>query len=662
MRIRSTLRTIALLVIILILLVGTVGLAWLTSTLPRLPDDLNQLTAIKPTEFYDKDGHRLSSLDGRIPVHLNEISPYFRKAVLAAEDKNFYLHAGIDKIAIIRASIRMGIFKKHVQSGSTITQQLVKNLFFTFAQTWDRKIKEVFLAMQLEQMFSKDKILEGYCNSIYFGLGAYGVEAASQAYFAKRASDLSLAEAAMLAGLPNAPSRLNPFRYPERAKQRMSYILGEMVSAGMVSEQEAQQALSDSIKLSASYPAATGVAYFQDYLMDRLEGMLSLDLLYAGGLQVNTTLDFRLQGDVQRILRQKLDELDKTLLPPKQKEYSTTEPLQGAAVVLDSRTNEILAMVGGRDYSESQFNRAISGYRPPGSSFKPFVYLTAMIVNNKLPSDEVTDDSLAISVDDTIWRPQNYDGKYHGKLVLKKALQLSLNTVAVRLIMDATPDSVVRIAHQCGIVSNLYPTLSLALGATAVSPLEMAGAYGTIRRLGEWREVNGVKTIRDFDGKLIYTQKPLIERRLEPNKIFMLRDMMRGVVDGGTGNTVRRAGFAGPAAGKTGTTNDNRDVWFIGFTPDFTAAIWIGHDDNRPLIGKNRKGWTGGEVCGPIFAEVMKAAYGTTSKPTNFDNVSGFTAKRVVMGGGETDSITVLVPTPDTTKTGTSTPPKGSTP
>ncbi|MDK9699883.1 MAG: PBP1A family penicillin-binding protein [bacterium] len=636
-----SLRSALLVFVTLVVIASTVGILWLTSALPRLPDDLNQLTSVQPTEFYDRTGRRLSSLDGRIPVALHEMSPYFRKAVLAAEDKNFYLHAGVDKIAVLRAGINMTVLKKRMQGGSTISQQLIKNLFFTFERTWDRKIKEMFLALQLEQMFPKDKIFEGYCNSVYFGLGAYGVEAAAQSYFSKRASELSLAEAAMLAGLPNAPSRLNPFRYPERARQRMTYILSEMVATGMVSEAEAQQALSDSIRLKASYPAATGVAYFQDYLMDRLEGMLSLDLLYAGGIQVNTTLDYRLQSEVQQILRRYLEKYQGELKATK--DSASGEPLQGAIVVLDAKTNEILAMSGGRDYQESQFNRAISNNRPPGSSFKPFVYFTAITQLGLKPDDIVVDAPLQVAVDDTVWEPKNFDDKYHGELVLKKALQLSLNTVSVSLIMQTTPDSVVANAKKLGITSTLFNTYSLALGATAVSPLEMAGAYASIRRLGERREVTGFRTIFDQDGKPVYQFKANPERLVNSGDVYMMRDMMRGVVDGGTGYTVRKAGFKGPCAGKTGTSNDHRDVWFVGFTAEYAVAVWIGFDDNRQLIGKNRKGWTGGDICGPVFADVLKAAYQDRT-PGQFDDVSGFSLRKVHGGGGESDSITVVVP------------------
>ncbi|MCX7834485.1 MAG: PBP1A family penicillin-binding protein [bacterium] len=636
-------RFILILLLTIIVVSSTILLLLITKDLPQLPNDLNQLTAFSPTEFYDRNGKRLSSLDGRIPVRLDEISPNFIKAILAVEDKNFFIHAGIDKTAILRAAVNMLFLNKRVQGGSTITQQLVKNLFFSFERTLTRKIREMLLALQIENSFSKEQILESYCNSVYFGLGAYGVEAAAQTYFSKHAKDLTLAEAALLAGLPNAPSRLNPFRNYDAAEERMIYILNEMVSAKFISENEAQTALSDSIRLTPNYPAATGAAYFQDYVMDRLETIISTDLLYAGGLRIYTTLDLQAQFIAQTVLRNHLMRLDSLVIKPKEIQYSPDAPLQGAVVILSSKTNEILALVGGRNYQESQFNRATSANRPPGSAFKPFVYYTAMFQNGLLPDHPVIDAEISVTVDDTVWTPQNYDGKFHGEVPLKKALQLSLNTVAVSLILSTSPESVVVNAKRAGIKSTLLPTYSLSLGATAVSPLELAGAYGTICRLGEQRDVNGILKIIDQDGQEIYRASSKSQIVWSPQVTYMLRDMMRGVVDGGTGYTIRKAGFYGPVAGKTGTTNDNRDVWFVGFSPDYIVAVWVGYDDNRQLIGRNRKGWTGGEICGPIFADIMKELY-KDKKPSSFNELSGFQTIKIPPSENDTDSLSILVP------------------
>lgn len=639
----KNLRLIALTLFTGLVVLGTLLFLFTIKDLPQLPNDLNHLTAFAPTEFYDRNGKRLSSLDGRIPVQLSEISPNFLKAVLAVEDKNFFLHSGIDKTAILRAGINMTLFNKRMQGGSTITQQLVKNLFFSFERTWSRKIREILLALQIEQLFTKEQILEGYCNSIYFGLGAYGVEAASQTYFSKHAKDLTLAEAALLAGLPNAPSRLNPFRNYDAAEERMIYILNEMLSAGFISEEDAQNALKDSIRLTPNYPAATGAAYFQDYVMDRLETIISSDLLYAGGLRIYTTLDLQTQLIAQTVLRKHLIRLDTLTLKPKGTQYALDAPLQGAVVVLSAQTNEILALVGGKNYQESQFNRATAANRPPGSAFKPFVYYTAMFQNGLLPDHPVIDAEISVTVDDTVWTPKNYDGNYHGEVPLKRALQLSLNTVAVSLILSTTPESVVVNAKRAGIKSTLLPTYSLALGATAVSPLELAGAYGTICRLGEYRDVNGILKIVDQDGQIIYTATNKPQIVWSPQVTYMLRDMMQGVVDGGTGYPIRKAGFRGPVAGKTGTTNDNRDVWFVGFTPDYIVAIWIGYDDNRQLIGKNRKGWTGGEICGPIFAEIMKELY-KNKNISHFTSLAGFQTVTIRSNNQTDDSVSVVIP------------------
>lgn len=636
-------RLCLIILLTMIVIVSTVFILILTKDLPQLPSDLNHLTSFAPTEFYDRNEKRLSSLDGRIPIRLNEISPNFVKAVLAIEDKNFYVHAGIDKVAIIRAGINMVILKKRMQGGSTITQQLVKNLFLSFERTWIRKVREMLIALQIEYSFTKDQILEGYCNSIYFGLGAYGIEAASQTYFSKHASELTVAESALLAGLPNAPSRLNPFRNPDLAEQRKILILNEMIQAGFITEVEGKQAAMDSIVLTPNYPAATGVAYFQDYIMDRLETMISLDLLYAGGLRVYTSLDGSIQSIAQQTLRKHLARLDTIVMKPKGNMYSPNEPIQGAVVILSAQTNEILALVGGRNYQESQFNRATSSNRPPGSAFKPFIYYTAMAQKGKLPTDIVVDAELSIAIDDTIWAPKNYDGKFHGEVPLKQAFQLSLNTVAVSLILETSPDSAVMNAKLAGIKSHLLPTFSLALGATEVSPLELAGAYGTICRLGEQIDVNGILRIIDQDEQAIYQSASNPKITWSPQITYMLRDMMRGVVDGGTGYTVRKNGFHGPAGGKTGTTNDNRDVWFVGFTPDFITAIWIGYDDNRQLIGKNGKGWTGGEICGPIFANTMSEIYKTRSI-SRFKDLSGFQTLRVAAKDENGDSISVVIP------------------
>ncbi len=576
----------------------------LRDDLPQLPEKLETINLNLPTELYSVDGERIHIVGQRRPVPLKEISPWFLKAIVAVEDRNFYKHRGLDHLGLLRALISNIKEGRVRQGGSGITQQLSKNLFFSFERNWVRKIKELFIALQLEATFSKDKILEAYSNQIYFGNGAYGVEEASRTYFDIRSKDLTLLQAALLAGLPNSPNNANPFSNLDRAMKRTHHILSRMVQVAMISEAQKQSALASDLKLATPERKTDSNLYFVNHVMSQLEADYGKEFVYFGGLKVFTTLDVRLQKAAEKSARVHLDYLDKQL-PAR----SGQDSLQVALTAIENKGGAVRVLLGGRDYSSSQFNRAVSNNRLPGSSFKPFVYFTAMEQLGYSPATVVVDEPRTFPIQGgEPWQPQNFSNAYAGKLILKKALMRSINAVAAQLIDAVGPKEVIKTARQFGIKSPLGNNLSLALGTSAVSPLELAGAYSVIANLGIYNEPYLIRRIEDYDGNRLYEHFYEGVQRFPQKSIYPLLDMMQGVVDGGTGRVLRRMKFRHPAAGKTGTTNSFKDAWFNGFTKDLSASVWVGYDDNEPMLGKNGKGLTGAGAAAPIWTYFMKKA------------------------------------------------------
>ncbi len=514
-------------------------------------------------------GQRVSARD--VPTNLIH-------AILAIEDRRFYDHFGLDVFGLVRAFVRNLRAGRVVQGGSTITQQLAKNLFLTPARTTRRKVQEMLLALWLEHTYTKDQILAAYLNRVYLGAGAYGVDAAADVYFGKPVNALTLRECAILAGLLRAPSRFAPTNNPALAIARAKTVLNAMVEAEYITDAEKQMALTD-VPLPARKPGAGGDGrYFMDWVVEQVGGILENA---PQDIVILTTLDIGLQRAAER----KLD----GLLSAEDSERNVHE----GALISMTRDGAVRAMVGGRDYAVSQFNRATQAMRQPGSSFKPIVYLAA-IEDGLSPSDMFEDAPIKIGS----WSPQNYDGTYRGTISARQALAESVNTVAVRVAQKVGPRKIVETARALGLSSPLERDLSLALGTSAVTPLEMTSAYAALATGGRAVVPYGIKEIRGQRGKVLYRREPVEwPVTVSSSSVATLVDMMTNVISWGTG---RRAALDRPVAGKTGTSSDYRDAWFLGFTGNYVTGVWLGNDDNKPM-----KKVTGGSLPAQLWHDFM---------------------------------------------------------
>jgi penicillin-binding protein 1A len=519
---------------------------------------------------------------GGAAVRIADLPPYLPKAFIAIEDRHFYSHFGIDPSGILRAVFHNLSSGGAVQGGSTLTQQLAKNLFLTQERTASRKIQEAILALWLEHKYSKSQILELYLNRVYFGSGAYGVEAAAQKYFGHGARNVTLPEAAILAGLMKAPARLAPNRNPSGATERASQVVEAMRQEGFITDAMATLALAHPA-LAVRDQNANSVNYVADFVMDTLNetiGAIDEDII------VSTTLDGGLQALAEAALTDALD-----------RKGAALNVGQGAIVAL-APDGAIKALVGGRNYAESQFDRAVSAKRQPGSAFKPFVYLAAL--ENGLTPDSVREDA-PINVKG--WQPENYSHEYFGPVTLTKALSLSLNTVAVRLGLEVGPKAIVRVAHRLGIVSDLEANPSIALGTSEVAPLEIVTAYTAFANGGIGVQPQIIAKVKTVSGKLLYQRKGTSNGRvIDPNYVAMMNRMMQETLLTGT---ARKASVPDwQAAGKTGTSQDWRDAWFIGYTSHLVTGVWLGNDDNSPT-----KKASGGALPVEIWSRFMRAAH-----------------------------------------------------
>jgi penicillin-binding protein 1A len=518
---------------------------------------------------------------GGAAVPIGELPDYVPNAFIAIEDRRFYSHGGIDPLGISRALVADVLHRGTAQGGSTITQQLAKNLFLTQERTVNRKLQEIVLALWLEHKYSKRQILELYLNRVYFGAGAYGIEGAAQRYFGKSARQLTLAEAAMLAGLVQAPSRLAPNHNPQGAQRRAAIVLADMTELKMIAPGAAKLALAHPAH-AIKPPAAGSVNYVADWVMDAVNDLIGQ---FDRDIVVDTTIDPVLQTAAERALTETLNQKGERL------------NIGEGALVAMTPDGVVRALVGGRDYSQSQFNRAVDAKRQPGSAFKAFVYLTAL--EHGLTPDTVREDA-PIAVKG--WRPENYERQYLGPVMLRQALAESLNTVSVRLTQEFTPQAVVRTAYRLGIASILEPNASIALGTSEVSPLELVSAYATFANGGTAVTPHVVERIRTADGKTLYGRtQQLLGRIVEPRYIGMMNTMLHEVLVSGTARAANLPGWQ--AAGKTGTSQDFRDAWFIGYTSRLVAGIWLGNDDNTPT-----KHAVGGGLPVEIWSRFMRTA------------------------------------------------------
>jgi penicillin-binding protein 1A len=529
------------------------------------------------------DGSLLANrgMTGGEAVGLHEMSPFIPQAVMAIEDRRFYSHFGVDPLGLARAMVANIAGGRFSQGGSTLTQQLAKNLFLKPDRTLERKVQEVLLAFWLEHKHTKEQILEMYLNRVYFGSGAYGVEAASRRYFGKSARDVSLSEAALLAGLLKAPSRLSPVRDPKAADARAQLVLGAMREEGMIGDTEMASAV--------SAPAARAAAFWngsENYVADRIvEELPGLIGDVRDDIIVETTVDLTLQKLAETSIRRLIAESGKKL-----------HVSQGALVSIDN-SGAVRAMVGGYDYANSQFDRASEARRQPGSAFKPFVFLAAL-EQGRTPDSVRTDAPIKIGK----WTPDNYNGKFYGKVTLATALAKSLNSVAAQLAMEVGPASVVEVAQRMGIESALQANTSIALGTSEVTPLELTAAYVPFANGGYRPQVHFVSRVTTAQGKLLYESgKPVAPRVISSEVVGMMNAMMAETM---TDGTARKAAFAWPAAGKTGTSQNSRDAWFVGYTANLTTGVWFGNDDGSPM-----KKVTGGALPAMAWHEFMVAAH-----------------------------------------------------
>ncbi len=544
-------------------------------TVPKRPPNIAILAA---------DGSLLANRGetGGRTVTIGEIPPYLPRAFVAIEDKRFYEHFGIDPIGITRALVTNLRGRGVAQGGSTLTQQLAKNLFLTQDRTAARKIQEAILALWLERTYTKDQILELYLNRVYFGSGAYGVEAAAQRYFNKSARSVTIAEAAMLAGLVQAPSRLAPNRNPDLAEKRAQLVVAAMADQGFITQAAAKTALTAPAEVPERVGAGS-VNYAADYVMDVLDDFIGA---VEGDVTVLTSIDSKLQASAEA-----------TLVDALSAQGAKLNASQGAVVSL-APDGAIRALIGGRDYTKSQFNRATAARRQPGSSFKPFVYLTAL--EKGMTPDTIRDDA-PVSIKG--WEPENYSRNYRGPVTLATAMQHSLNTVAARLIQEVTPKEVIRTAQRLGITSALQPNLSLALGTSEVTPLEMTAAYATFANGGQSVLPYVIREVRQTNGKVVYARKAAnLGPVIQPQNLAMINTMFNGVMNGGTGSKFNIPGWQ--VGGKSGTTQDYGDAWFVGFTAKLVTAVWVGNDDNSKM-----KRVTGAGLPGEIWGKYMKAAH-----------------------------------------------------
>lgn len=516
-------------------------------------------------------------------VRLEQLPPYVPNAVIAIEDRRFRYHFGIDPLGLARAMF-VNLTTGHlVQGGSTLTQQLAKNLFLEQDRTIKRKIQELVLSMWLEAKFSKDEILEMYLNRVYFGAGAFGIDAASRRYFGKSARLLTIAEAATLAGLLKAPSRYSPARNPDLAEARAQLVLTAMNQEGYITDKEAANALAAPATAVRRHITASE-NYAADYVMDMLPHFVGS---FDSDIIVDTTIDLKMQRAAENALRTEIADNRKRL-----------GVSQGAVVTLDT-AGAIRALVGGADYGRSQFNRAVYAKRQPGSSFKPFVYLSALEAG--MTPETVRQDQ-PISFKN--WAPKNYTKKYYGPVTLTQALSMSLNTVAARLTYEVGPKTVAKTAKRLGIETKLKPNLSIALGTSEVTPLEIAGAYVPFSNGGYGVLPHIIRRIKTVDGKLLYSRKGDGPGRVIDRKyVREMNQMMSETLMTGTGKKAQLADYR-PAGGKTGTSQDFRDAWFIGYTGNLTTAVWVGNDDNSPT-----KKATGGSLPAKIWKETMDKAH-----------------------------------------------------
>ncbi len=597
-------------------------------------DKLDEYTPSLTTYVYDINNQVIAefSVEKRAILPLSSIPIDMQNAVIAMEDKDFFKHWGVSPKGIARALLRDLMHTRAAQGGSTITQQLSRGIFLRPEKTFSRKIKEIFLSLQIESNFSKPEILQLYLNQIYFGSGVYGVQSAAKLYFGKDVPEMNLAECALLAGIIPSPERFSPFYSPEKARLRRYLVLQRMFEERYITKKEMEEANKAPIPVERSTLLSGHASYFVEYIRQQLQPRYGVDQLLKGGLKIYTTLDLSMQIPAEDIMEKYLVKYDSDSVKSR-KAAGTDEVnvssgnLQGAFVILDVKTGGIRAMIGGRNYRDSKFNRVTQAARQAGSTFKPFVWMSAL-QNGYTPATIVDDspmayyydgkdwrllegatDQYSISVaiqpfvgnkDFKIWVPSDFDDKFLGSITMRRALELSRNLASIYLVTRVGPTQVVDVAHKAGIKRNLEAVPSIGLGTSLVSPIEMVSAFSTFGNGGIHVEPFSVLKVADNQGKILQEYVPEELETFTPQTSYLLVNMMKGVVQRGTGAYASR--LKRPIAGKTGTSQDSKDMWFIGMTPDLAAGAWMGYDDMTSLPMKD---WTGGSTVLHWWTEIM---------------------------------------------------------
>ncbi|MFH1715120.1 MAG: PBP1A family penicillin-binding protein [Elusimicrobiota bacterium] len=641
-----------LIILISVISLFSTGYLFISSMIKGLPSisKLEDYTPNLVTKLYDINGELIDEffIERRTLVPLSKIPDYMKTAILAIEDDKFYSHWGISPVGIMRAAFSNFLQRRYAQGGSTITQQLAKSIFLTREKTFKRKFKEILLALQLEYNYSKDEILQMYLNQIYFGHGSYGISSAAKLYFNKPVEKLNLEECAMLAGLPKAPSYYSPLKRPNDCINRRNLVINRMLEMGFIDYKTARGALLSPLGVIEKFDKTRPASYFVEYIRQQLEQTYG-STLYMGGLKIYTTLDLSMQKAAEKTIETHLAEFDqrKSLeIIRNLKKYTTSytkadiqtmddllekttffHKAQGAIIAIDPRNGQIRTMVGGRNFEESQFNRVTQAKRQPGSAFKPFIYTAA--IDNGWTAVNMLDDLPCvyynngndweliahttnyneiptafremIDFDDPmkIWTPNNYTNEYLGKIILRRALEGSINLCAIQLLKAVGPSTAAYYAKKMGIKSKVDPYLSMALGSFVVTPLEITNAFCTIANQGVKTEPYAVIKVFDNQNTLLEEHFSVQREVISAQTAYIMTNLLKGVIQNGTGGYARR--LRRIAAGKTGTTNDFTDAWFIGFTPQLVASVWIGYDNYQSLGDK----MAGGVIACPIWTDFM---------------------------------------------------------
>ncbi len=623
-----------LIVLVVIIGMGAAALKWFSRDLPSMAK-LEMIEPALKTRILAADSTVIKEYfqQNRILLSVDEIPPDVQRSFLAVEDRRFYKHFGIDLIRIFSAAWKDIKHRRIKEGASTITQQLSTDLFLTKEQTFSRKIKEALLAFRIERTYSKDEILEMYLNQIYFGGGAYGIEASARKFFGKPVSELELHQVAMLAGLQKHPAGYNPFRHADRALKRRNIVLGMMRDFGVITPVQTDSLRAMPLDVVHEMHIRNNFAsYFTEHIRRYLSAKYGSDAVYKDGLTVYTTLDPHLQRAAEDSMETFLRELEMNqAIKGKytRQEYldsletgAEVKPayLQSAVIAMDPRNGHIKVMVGGRNFDESEWNNALQAQRQPGSCFKVFIYVAA-IENGFSPSDIILDTPLVVEMPNgEVYKPRNFSNKFHGAISLRYALNKSINIPAIKQLQKVGGPSVVSVAKRMGIKSPLMPYLSLALGSFEVNLLEMTNAFGVLAAGGIRAEPIAILKIEDRNGNVLETFREHREVVLSPEIAYIATDMLRSALEEGTGKSARYLGLRVTAAGKTGTTDDYGDGWFIGFTSELAVGVWTGFRYKVPM-GHNR---TGARVALPLWVDVMRAAYPSGTGP-EFERPAGIT-------------------------------------